>query len=157
MKIILLMGIPGSGKSTYTKNLSGVVKVCSADHWFERSGVYTFNPSELGKAHGDCLWQYADVLRSNDDLLSWGYSHGDKRVPEILVVDNTNTTALELAPYVALAQAYNVEYEIRVFNCTPEESFQRNTHDVPLSSCQRMYDRMQQTLKNFPYHWNKPI
>ena len=90
--VTILVGVPGSGKSHHTASLTGAV-VVSADHHFVElgNGTYAFDPSKLGTAHGQCLRRYTEALQR-------GESH--------VVVDNTNTTLLEMSPYVSLALAY---------------------------------------------------
>ena len=90
-KCTILSGIPGSGKSTYCKNLDGIV--CSADDWFMRSGVYKFDFRELGKAHGECLKKFMEAIMEGKDV----------------VVDSTNTGVEEIIPYYAIAAAYNYD------------------------------------------------
>ena len=156
--ITLLVGVPGSGKSTYINHCidenergrgawidggASAVQVCSADHWFMRSGEYRFNPAELGVAHGKCLRKFVECLQS--------------RAADWLVLDNTNTTTNELAPYVALAQAYDVKYEIVHLECPVEVAASRNVHGVPLKSIERMDENIKRMLAHFPPYWNKPI
>jgi tRNA uridine 5-carbamoylmethylation protein Kti12 len=137
MKITILCGIPGSGKSTYLgKNLPNAL-ICSADLY---PGLYTypegpnnptFNPSLLPKAHAACLRRFVGYVTCDDP----------QDAPDV-VVDNTNTTIAEIAPYAALALAYGHELEIVTLACDPETGARRNTHGVPLAACQAMADRL---------------
>lgn len=136
-QVVLLSGVPGSGKSTYTRALQGRVVVCSADHWFERSGSYQFAPHELPQAHGACLRRFTEALQANDC--------------DVLVVDNTNTSVVELAPYYALAAAYGAPVRLVTVTCDPTVAHSRNTHGVPLVGVQRMAEAIRNRL--LPPFW----
>jgi predicted kinase len=126
--VIILSGVPGSGKSHYIKKqIQGNVLVCSADHYFEKTGSYVFDPSKLGQAHGECLRKFAANVSDEE-----GNPNGT------LVVDNTNTSAIELAPYVALCQAFEVECELVTVLCDPDIAAARNLHGVPGHAIARM-------------------
>lgn len=150
MKVILMSGIPGSGKSTIVNRMvqdqigSRTVTVCSADHFFmDESGEYKFDPSKLGSAHASCLHQFVMALTK--------WERGDADL-DLLIVDNTNTSATELAPYVALAAAFGVECEIRTVVCNPEVAYARNVHGVPLGGIKRMAEVI--ATRQIPPFWN---
>lgn len=76
MNIVLMSGIPGSGKSTYVKQLQQKlgyydVVVCSADHFFMVNGEYRFDVTKLGDAHGACLNRFT----------RWILKQADRSVP----------------------------------------------------------------------------
>jgi predicted kinase len=48
-----------------------------------------------------------------------------------VVVDNTNTTNEEVAPYLLVAAAYGATARIVRVSCDPETAWKRNTHGVP--------------------------
>jgi predicted kinase len=140
MKVTIMVGVPGSGKSRHTGGLAGAV-VVSADHYFEElgGGTYAFDPSKLGEAHGQCLRRYTEALQ-----------RGEPRV----VVDNTNTTLLEMAPYVALALAYGCEVEIVRVTCDPAVAAARNSHGVPEGAVRAMHARIEATFEaGLPPFW----
>jgi predicted kinase len=125
--LYILVGLPGSGKSTFILENFGMGVICSADHWFVRTGSYIFKPEELPQAHafskGKCE----------------GAMHADC---EQIFIDNTNLTKWERKDYIAMGKAYGYEIQIKFFDVTPEVSAARNTHGVPLEACQRMHDRL---------------
>jgi predicted kinase len=137
-KIVLMSGVPGSGKSTYTSTLKGEVVVCSADHYFMVDGEYRFDFTKLGAAHGACLRKFTETLR--------------EARADVLVVDNTNTSELELAPYVALAAAYSAPVEIVTVLCDPAIAAARNTHGVPEAGVRRMDAALRS--RELPPFWN---
>lgn len=125
MKVIIMRGVPGSGKSTYvSKNFPGAA-VYSADDYFMVDGVYVFDPKKLPQAHGKCLKDFV--------------FHLERPFSADAVIDNTNTTAVECAPYAALALAYGCELEVITLQCMPEVAAARNVHGVPLDGVRRMY------------------
>ena len=132
--IYLMKGIPGCGKSTYIKNVlkpTGLAVICSADHHFEdEQGNYNFNPAEIGIAHAACLKKYTYAIQMDCDV----------------IVDNTNIRLWEIAPYVALAEAFNKEYEIIEIVCEPSQAARRNTHGVPEEKVMEMYKNYEECL-----------
>lgn len=149
MQVIIMRGIPGSGKSTYIKdqavNRPENTRWCviSADSFFIEifSGVYRFDPKKIGEAHAFCLRSFLSVLKGETR-----YDHG-------CFVDNTNTTAVEIAPYYALALAYGADVKI-VRMATPfEVAVTRNTHNVPVSTIWKMQQNL--LTERLPLHWNE--
>ena len=124
MLLTILSGLSGSGKSTYTQHCCGGSSVFSADQFFMVDGEYRFDVSKLSQAHGACFKGTIAALQSG--------------VPHV-VVDNTNTTSEEIAPYVLAAQAFGYEVEI-VTLVAPKgmtegdyiaACAERNAHNVP--------------------------
>lgn len=145
MRILILMGPSGAGKSTWTRHYPGDKWVCSADHYFMNLGVYRFVPEDLPKAHAACLRRYLSILARAD------------LDPELdkyaLIVDNTNTTIAEIAPYVAVARAYDHEPHILAFATRAGESgglHERSIHGVPHHAIARQHRNMMTTIRNWP-------
>lgn len=138
MKAIILSGIPGSGKSTFAGEADKSV-ICSADDFFMVEGQYLFDFRKLGEAHGSCLRKFVECL-----------SRGEN----VVYVDNTNTTVLELAPYVAVASAYKYQVELVTFLCDPEVGAKRNKHGVPLNACISMDKRLRSRDSEIPVFWS---
>lgn len=135
-----MQGLSGSGKSTYVNKLvqsSESFAVCSADDFFMVEGVYQFDPSKLGEAHGECLRKCIKAMLDKTQLV---------------IIDNTNTTTEEVSPYMALANAYGYEAVILKVDAAPDVCAKRNTHGVPQQAILGMAARIA-TFKSLPW-WN---
>lgn len=151
MHVKIMIGISNSGKSTFArenypapKSLNAAyTHIFSADHWFE-GGLkpYTemFDPNELPHAHAACLRKFNNAICNNPV---------DSSDP--LVVDNTNTTIAEIAPYAALALAYYHELELVVVHCPLDVALSRdNGHGTPEIAIRGQYKRLEKLLKKHP-------
>lgn len=118
MKVIILSGIPGAGKSTLARKFDFVV---SADDYFIGK---PFDPSKLSEAHALCFKNFLSALSG---LLP------------VIVVDNTNLNVWEISPYMLAAAAYGVEAKVVRISCGFEEAFKRQIHDVPRVTLARMH------------------
>lgn len=119
--LILIRGIPGSGKSTIAKML-GIPHV-EADQYFMRDGVYKFDPSKLPDAH-----KYAQERTAK--LLNDGHS---------VVVSNTFSREWEMRPYIDIADRAGASVNI----ITAHGKF-RNIHGVPDEVIEKMKARWEE-------------
>lgn len=138
MKVYIMRGLPGSGKSSWVKNFCPTDTVCSADHFHTVNGEYRYDPKNAGAAHGACLRQFVRALDVGTD---------------VLVVDNTNTTAVELAPYVRLCEAFGIEYEIVNIACDFATACERNIHAVPPATIWNMHQNLM--TERIPPYWKQ--
>jgi len=135
-KVIILRGVSGSGKSTYTRTHHPAALVCSADDFFiGEDGVYRFDGTRIKDAHKWCMRKFVDALRGMD-------SSQDREI----VVDNTHTMLWEFSGYVQVAEAHGYEVEIVRMDTPVDVAAARNTHGVPLKAVQGMADRFQKVL-----------
>ena len=124
--LILVRGVPGSGKSTYGRNNTIVSGFhLEADNYFIRpDGVYDFNPKLLKNAHDWCYNEVVEALRSD---------------PEHTVsVANTFTRVWEMQRYIDYAKANNIPF--KVVRCTGRY---QNVHGVPDKKVQEMLERFE--------------
>jgi tRNA uridine 5-carbamoylmethylation protein Kti12 len=131
-RIVVLRGISGSGKSTVARQLAanepGAI-IVSADDYFETPEGYKWAADKLNAAHGQCFRLFMAAIQADAPLI---------------VVDNTNQTALEISPYMLAAQAYGYESAIVDVRCDPKVAAVRATHGVPESVIEQMASRMEQ-------------
>lgn len=145
MRVLILRGISGSGKTTYASKVRNAL-VVSADDYFTYEGVYRFDPRKLPAAHAQCLKRYMHIVLHypiDDDL--------------VLVVDNTNTKLLEVAPYIAIAQAHGIDIEVRIFPMGPEQAIKQGVHGVPYDVLTRQWRNLENSYKEWPVYWPRAI
>lgn len=146
-KVIVLCGCSGSGKSTLARKEWPEAEVCSADQYFMVGAEYVFAPALLPLAHGACLRRFTDLV---SQPTAWPAGAKERTV---VVVDNTNTTVAEVAPYAALAQAWGWDLEVWVLRCNPLKAHNRNRHGVPLTTVLGQADRLANLRASLPPWW----
>lgn len=144
MEIEILSGLPGSGKSTYCmkqKKDNPKCLVVSADDSFkDYDGNYTFKPNLLGKAHAASLRRFLENI---------DYPH------QKLIVDNTNLSLIEIAPYYALAEAYHHSVKVVIFRGDEALFYSRQIHQVGEDSYYGMKIRHAAMLRDWPQRWKR--
>jgi predicted kinase len=126
-KIILLIGLPGSGKSTYTRNLpvlsSDAIRLLLADNEQDQS-IHARVFATLRYL----LTQRLEIHRP------------------VTYVDATHLTREERAPYLELARKHNAEIEAVFFDVPLEVCRQRNRsrpRQVPEDILEKMSAKLQ--------------
>lgn len=125
--LILLRGLPGSGKTTLAKVLSenNMYPVFSVDDFFtdEITGEYLFNFKDNHLAYKQCEELVKDSMQ--------------QKIPKIFV-HNTFTMDWELKPYFKLA----AEFNYTLFVVTVENyHHHKNTHEVSEEQLQKMAEK----------------
>ena len=126
--LILLRGLPGSGKSTLGEVIlylpNNNLKPLSADDYFIMSdGTYNFNFEKLKEAHNDCQQRCANLMMN-----------GVIRI----VVANTFTQEWEMKPYFEMAERYG--YRIHTL-IVENRHGDNNVHGVPDDKLEVMKNR----------------
>jgi predicted kinase len=123
-QLILLRGLPGSGKSTFAKLLLNMSREkivhYEADMYFETNGGYHFDPTKLSDAHQWCLQATSNTLLAGVSV----------------IVSNTFTRLMELQPYLNLAKRYNVPVTV-----LHVEGNHGSIHNVPEQTMRKMAAR----------------
>jgi predicted kinase len=126
--LLLLRGLPGSGKSTLSKLLGGVH--IEADQYFMENGEYKFDSSKIKLAHNYCQSQTS----------AWMNSNGDQVNVDRIVVSNTFTQEWEMKPYFDLAKTYGYQ----VFSIIVENRHEgENVHGCPKETIEKMRERFE--------------
>lgn len=98
--VIIMRGVPGSGKSTKAKKLAGETGViCSADDFFiNEEGKYVFDYTKISNAHEECRNKCKNAMEQGADRI---------------VIDNTNIRKIDYYAYIQLAlnSGYSYKFE----------------------------------------------
>ena len=128
-ELILLRGLPGSGKTTLAKIIlqlrsTDEPEILSADDFFEdKEGDYNFDPTKLKEAHNYCQFRCSERMRQQKAKI---------------VVANTFTQEWEMDEYFKMAERYNY----RVHTVIVENRHgNKNVHGVPEDKLQQMKNR----------------
>lgn len=131
--MIIMVGIPGSGKSTLSKHLSEVMglEICSVDHWMvDDQGNYAFDRNRLREVHENCQKKARQLLHEGKSC----------------IIDNTNCTEMAINNYLDIASTYEAHVLIYWFMCNPETGL-RNVHGVTQDILERMRQQQKDLFK----------
>lgn len=137
-ELIIMRGIPGSGKSTKTKSLLGKGVIHSTDDLIDATGDYNGYFKKMVDS-GD--WSEHGRMH-NRNFINAKVSMKSGITP--VIIDNTNIKASEPKKYVEAALKLGFdENNIKIIDVgdggvSAEDLAKRNTHNVPLKTIQRM-------------------
>lgn len=90
--LILMRGLPGSGKSTKAKELAGKEGlIFSTDDFFMVGDKYVFDPKRIGEYHEKNQERTIKAMKQEKPLI---------------VIDNTNIKLWEMRKYVEAGEAH---------------------------------------------------
>lgn len=152
--LIIVRGIPGSGKS-YTvqnridqilkENPYGDYSICSTDDFW--GNEYRFNPRWLSEAHA---WNFAQFTR--DVFMNISY----------IFIDNTNIRYDHFEKYIEFAVKHGYKFTLlesdAPWKFDTEECFKRNTHNVPkevIGRMNRAFESQESVLDFMPLELSK--
>ena len=120
MKLTIIRGLPGSGKSTEAKKLN--VFHVEADMFCMKNGEYCFDPKKHKENHIVCAEMVHRVLQIGCDC----------------VVSNTFTEVWEMQKYLDLSEYFGAEVEVVRMETTYE-----SIHNVPGDVYEKMWERFE--------------
>jgi predicted kinase len=122
--LYIVRGIPGSGKTTFAKQLTS--NVFEADHYFyDNDGNYNFIASEIKEAHIEC-----------QQFVGYAMESGILKI----AVSNTFTQEWEMEPYFELAKTHG----FKIFSIVVENRHGgTNVHDCPEDKIELMRNRFE--------------
>ena len=133
--LVILRGLPGSGKTTLTAKLEeqygAAAVICSADHYFYFGKEmipenYKWDRNLIAKAHGQCRYNAAKAMEEGKPLV---------------IIDNTNIKLRDFKVYLLTAaeHGYTVVSHA-ITGMSAEESHRLNVHSVPMETCVKMFN-----------------
>jgi len=127
--LIILRGLPGSGKSTFANYLVSDEFIFEADQYFyDENDNYNFDINKLHTAHKWCQLRVEHAMEGNINKI---------------VLSNTSTTEKELEPYLELAKKYNY----KVISLIIENRHgNKSVHNVPDDNMVKMRKRFEISL-----------
>jgi len=130
--LLILRGLPGSGKSTFSKavieeaqkNGLTFARFCTDDYWQIHG---RFNPVELPAAHA---WNFNRAATAMIDGIN------------VVIIDNVNKKREQFSNYSIFGEAHGYEVVTKVIGEFTDkailEYFHRNLHNVPLHTIVKM-------------------
>lgn len=149
MRVILMRGLPCSGKSTYVESIvPGVFPeavVCSADHiHIGDDKVFRFDPNKVQEGHNRCWRKFFAYMKQREQLI---------------VIDNSLIALDELGAYWLPARASGYEVEVVTVRTPLKVILERNAaregdKKVNPAFIERLDERMRIMNALIPSYWN---
>ena len=120
MQVVIIRGLPGSGKSTIAKLFSGYEHFEADQYFYTEDGKYNYVPSKVKDAHADCNRRVREALKSGKNV----------------VISNTFTRIFEFEPYLKMCKEFQIEP-----NIIESQGKFKNIHGVSEEAILRMKAR----------------
>lgn len=127
MKVYIIRGIPGSGKTTHAKKILNADIVIEAADFFMKNGKYKFNAAYLPEAHAHALKRFSLAIADS------------KNKDKSIAACNTFSRRWEIAPYIEACKKAGVDFSI----VRMDGAF-NNVHGVP----EYVIDNMRKRFEN---------
>lgn len=124
MEILLIRGLPGSGKTTWAERFARRPDVdyvhCEADQFFMKDDQYIYDPTKIKEAHDYCYDKAFDALSEGKSV----------------VVANTFCRKWEMEAYYRLAASFLANVRVMTAKGNLE-----SVHNVPQDVIERMREQ----------------
>lgn len=140
--VIVLRGGPGTGKGEVAAAIvlaKGAIQF-SADAHREANAPFSWEKGSNQLAHDACLRAFAD------HAAHW-------TAPDTIVVANTHVTAVEAAPYMALALAYGYRSVLVTLEANLETALARTKDRLPPAKVREAHRRVAAHTLHIPPTW----
>lgn len=132
MGMVLIRGLPGSGKTTRAKNFKRMgYQHFEADMFFETKNGYVFEPKRLLYAHTWCFNSACEAMKKQHDV----------------VVSNTFTRWWEMEPYVRFAIKHDVD--VRIIECFGQFKSIHNIPEETIASMKKRWEDVPEIFSHF--------
>lgn len=132
--LLLVSGLPGTGKSTWIREHGWAYKVIGLDETREEMGVSPTDPQ--GPVVQATKQKAREIMGSKEEVTN--------RIERSLIWNATNLSRMHRRPLIDLAEAYNYRVRIVYLETTPERLFAQNEdrdRPVPAADMERMFHR----------------
>ena len=126
-EIVLMRGLPGSGKTTRAQELGGII--CSADDYrIDETGNYFFNPFLTGECLRKCEEKCLHSILKNCNFI---------------IIDNMNLHSFCVIPYLYLSASfgYDIRFEDIRTDLSDGELSARSVHGISASAIRNIRAR----------------
>ncbi len=123
MELILIRGIPGSGKSTFADSFHDHTHFETDMFFVQRNGKYIFDPKQLEKAHQWCKNETINAIARQKNI----------------VISNTFIQFWEMEEYLFLGKSAG--YSIKIIEMTTRYE---SVHDIPIETLNKMKNKFEE-------------